>query len=135
MIAPDDETDPARTLEMIGGMMLILTVTETAADVAVFPAASRATAVRVCAPLVVVLGSHVTAYGAVSTSAPRFAPSSLNCTPATPTLSDAVAETVVRPVRMDPARGAVIDTAGGVVSDPDPDNLTMNVSIRDPQPK
>ena len=49
-------------------------------------------------------------------SAPRFAPSSLNCTPATPTLSDAVAETVTVPPTVAPPAGAVIDTVGGVVS-------------------
>ena len=49
-------------------------------------------------------------------SAPRFAPSSLNCTPATLTLSDAVAVTVTVPETVAPAAGAVIETVGGVVS-------------------
>src|SRR3989475_11262940 len=56
------------------------------------------------------------AYGAAVTSAPRFAPSSLSCTPTTPTLSVALAETVTVPATVTPAAGAVIDTVGGVVS-------------------
>src|SRR5439155_9632550 len=56
------------------------------------------------------------AYGAAVTSAPRFAPSSLNCTPTTPTLSVALAETVTVPETEAPATGAVMETAGGVAS-------------------
>ena len=54
-------------------------------------------------------------YGAAVSSTPRLAPSSRNCTPATPMLSAAVAVTVIVPVTV-PAAGAVIDTVGGVVS-------------------
>ena len=44
-------------------------------------------------------------------------PSSLNCTPATPTLSAAVAESVTAvPATMSPLTGAVIETVGGVGS-------------------
>ena len=50
------------------------------------------------------------------TSAPRFTPSSLNCTPTTPTSSVAFAETVIVPETEAPAAGAVMDTLGGVVS-------------------
>src|SRR4029077_18244367 len=49
-------------------------------------------------------------------SAPRFAPSSRNCTPLTPTLSVAAAVTNNVPLTVDPAAGAVTDTVGGVVS-------------------
>ena len=49
-------------------------------------------------------------------SAPRLAPSSLNCTPVTPTLSDAFAETAIVPLTFEPAAGAVSATAGAVVS-------------------
>ena len=49
-------------------------------------------------------------------SAPRFAPSSLNCTPATPTSSAALAVTATLAETVAPAVGAVIDTVGGVVS-------------------
>ena len=46
-----------------------------------------------------------------------FAPSSLNCTPATPTLSETVAETVTAaPETVAPVAGAVTETVGGVVS-------------------
>src|SRR5947207_900765 len=55
-------------------------------------------------------------YGAVRSSAPRFAPSSLNWTPTTPTLSLAFADTVTVPVTDAPAAGAVIATVGGVRS-------------------
>ena len=56
-----------------------------------------------------------------------FMPSTLNCTPTTPTLSDALAETVMLPVTVAPAAGAVIATVGGVVSagaTPVPDRVT-----------
>ena len=46
-----------------------------------------------------------------------LAPSSLNCTLATATLSAALADTVTVPVKVDPAVGAVIETVGGVVSE------------------
>ena len=49
-------------------------------------------------------------------SAPRFAPSSGNYTPTTPTLSFAFAETGTLPVTLEPAVGAVRDTVGGVLS-------------------
>ena len=51
-----------------------------------------------------------------TTSAPRTAPSSMNCTPTTPTLSAAVAETGMEPETEAPEAGAVIETVGGVVS-------------------
>ena len=51
-------------------------------------------------------------------SAPRLVPSSLNRTPATPTLSEAVAETVTAaPETVAPLAGAVMETVGGVVSE------------------
>src|ERR1051326_2168290 len=96
--------------------VLFPTVTVTAADVVVLPAASRATAVSVCDALLAAVVSHEVAYGALVSSAPRFAPSSLNCTPTTFTLSDAVAVTVVVPVTVAPAAGAVTLTVGGIVS-------------------
>src|ERR1700716_2073602 len=56
-------------------------------------------------------------YGLVMSSAPRFAPSNLNCTPATLTLSLADADTVtVLPDTAAPSDGAVIEMVGGVVS-------------------
>src|SRR2546427_5062542 len=71
------------------------TVTATAVEVAVFPAASRATAVRLGEPLATRVVFQEIEYGAAVTSAPRFAPSSLNCTPRRPNVSAALAETVI----------------------------------------
>src|SRR5205085_1583273 len=59
---------------------------------------------------------HEIEYGAAVSSAPRFAPSSVNCTPATATLSLPVAVTVTVPLTVAPAAGAVTDTVGAVVS-------------------
>ena len=54
-------------------------------------------------------------YGAEVSSAPRFWPSSLNWTPATPWPAVAVATTVWIPLT-EPLAGAVIATPGGVLS-------------------
>src|SRR5258706_14328532 len=88
----------------------------TGADVVKLPAASRATAVKVYHPLGTVLVSAETREGAAVTSVPRLMPLYLNCTPATPRLSDAVALTVIVPVTLDPAAGEVTLTGGGVAS-------------------
>ena len=55
-------------------------------------------------------------YGEAVSSAPRFAPSSLNWTPATPTLSLAVAFTSIVPLTVAPLAGEEMDTVGAVVS-------------------
>src|SRR6476619_4695769 len=75
----------------------LLTVTVTAAAVAVLPAASRAMAERVCDPVAAVLVSHAVEYGAEVSSAPRLTPSRTSWTPTTPTLSDAAAVTFTVP--------------------------------------
>ena len=80
------------------------------------PAASRATAVNVCAPLVAVVVIHDREYGAVVSSAPTLTPSSLNWTPATPTLSEALAATTTVPETVAPGAGPVIATDGDVRS-------------------
>ena len=60
---------------------------------------------------------QVIEYGLAVSSAPRFAPSNRNCTPATETLSLADADTVtLEPDTVTPPAGAVTDTLGGVVS-------------------
>src|SRR2546425_8039902 len=59
---------------------------------------------------------HAYEYRDAVSSGPRLAPSSLNCTPATPTLSLAVADTVTVPDTVAPAAGAVTATVGGVPS-------------------
>ena len=51
-------------------------------------------------------------------SAPRFAPSNLNWTPATPTLSEAVAFKIMVPATVWLLRGEIMETIGGVVSTP-----------------
>src|SRR5437773_2645292 len=93
--------------------VVLLTVTLCAAAVVVLPAASRATAVSACGPLATPVVFHVWVYELAVSSAPRFAPSSLNCTPTTPTLSVAVAAIVTAaPDTVAPAAGAVIATVG-----------------------
>src|SRR3989338_6532250 len=57
-------------------------------------------------------------YGAVVSSAPTLAPSTLNCTPATPTLSVAFALKVTVLETVELAAGAVRVTVGLVVSPP-----------------
>ena len=94
----------------------LLTVTPTDVAVVLLPAASRAIAVSVCVVLVAVRVSHGTEYGAEVSSLPRLAPSRRNCTPATPTLSAALAVTLMLPSTVEPAAGAVIETVGAVVS-------------------
>src|SRR3989442_2222692 len=94
--------------------VLFATVTVTATAVVVLPAASRATAVSACDALLAVVVSHASAYGAVVSSTPTFAPSRRNWTPTTPTLSDALALIVVVPETVAPLAGAVRLTVGGV---------------------
>ena len=113
------------------------TVTVTAGDVLTFPAASRATAVRVWTPLAARTVFHDMMYGAVVTSSPRLLPSTLNCTPATPTSSVALAERVILSKTVAPVGGAVMETAGGVMSDAPPvsrwaGTLTRKASSRFP---
>src|SRR5438093_3152908 len=92
------------------------TVTATALDVVAFPAASRARAVSEWDPGLAVVVFHETEYGAVVSSAPRLAPSSMNWTPTTPTLSEALAVTLIVPETVVPDKGDVMLTVGGVVS-------------------
>src|SRR5262245_50033734 len=101
-----------------GGLTLLWTVTPIAPEVVRFPAPSRVTAVSVCAPFGTLVVSHMTEYGAVRSSAPRFAPSSMNWTPTTPTLSDANADTVTREDGDEPCGGVMMETVGEVVSAP-----------------
>src|SRR5439155_24167118 len=88
----------------------------TADEVVIFPAASRATAVMLWAPLVTLVVFHIRSYGAVVSSAPTALPSTLNCTPETATLSEAFAASVIPPEYVAPAEGLVIETLGAVVS-------------------
>src|SRR5688500_6581523 len=102
---------------IVGGVSSMLSTT-TATDVAVvwFPAASRATAVRDFGPSPTVVESQDIEYGALVSSGPRLAPLRRNWTPTTPTLSDAFALTIAAPRSVAPGAGAVMLTAGGVLS-------------------
>src|SRR5476649_2761501 len=100
-----------------GGAAAFEEVTVIDVAVAVLPAASRATAVSAWSPFAVVVESQLIEYGALVSSTPRLAPSSLNWTPATATLSAAPAESATAaPETVAPAAGAVSDTVGAVVS-------------------
>src|SRR5262249_23963612 len=101
---------------VVSGAGPFATVTVTAAEVVWLPAASRATAVRVCGPLLGAVVSTEIEYGEVVSSAARSIPSPKNCTPTTPTLSDAFADTITVPDTVAPFAGAVMLTEGGVVS-------------------
>src|SRR5207253_3725293 len=93
------------------------TTTVTAVAVAWLPAASRARAASVCVPFVVLDEFQEIEYGGLSTSAPIDAPSSRNCTPTTPLLSEALADRLTAvPLTTLPFAGAVIATVGGNVS-------------------
>ena len=117
-------------IETVGAVVsALLTVTLTMVDVVVLPAASRATAVNPCEPLPAVVVFQEIEYGAVVSSAPTFVPSTLNCTPATPTLSEAPADSVTLPETVVPPAGAVTDTVGGVVSATDPTAVFMSCTI------
>jgi len=84
--------------------------------VARLPLKSLAIALRVCEPKVVKAVFHCRVKGGLSTSDPKFALSSWNCTPATPTSSDAAAVTAATPATLEPSVGDVMETVGGVVS-------------------
>lgn len=94
----------------------LFTVTVTVVDVVWLPAASRATAVRVCVLFATPVVFHDTEYGTDVSSLPMLVPSTLNCTPATPTLSDAVAATLTVPDTVELFAGEVIETVGPEVS-------------------
>ncbi len=91
-------------------------MTVTPLDVVTLPAASRARALSVCEPLATGTVFQEMLYGAAVSSAPRLTPSSRNCTPATPMLSDALAETTIVPVTVEPLAGAVMAAVGNTVS-------------------
>jgi hypothetical protein len=110
--------DAGAVMATVGGAQspVLDTVTVTGLEVVLFPAASSARAVRVCEPVLAVVVFQETEYGALVSWAPRLPPSSLNWTPATPTLSDASAVTVIVPQTVDPEAGNVMLIVGGVVS-------------------
>src|SRR5438094_9853732 len=91
-------------IETVGGVRSGF-VTLTAGDVLTLPAASRATAVRVWAPMAAGAVSPDMVQGAVVTSAPRLVPSRLNCTPTIPISSNASATAVIVRVTLAPLGG------------------------------
>ena len=95
------------------------TLTLMIADAPLFAAASYALACSECAPLAAAVLSQLHAYGEV-VSVDASAPSRRNSTRVTPTLSLAVAVTVVGPVIVAPLEGAVSVAVGAVVSPPPP---------------
>ena len=118
-----------------GLLAVLLTVTLTAVEVAVLPAASLATAVRLCTPLLTVVVFQVMVKGLEVSSEPKLEPSSLNCTPTTPTLSVAVALTATEvPVTVALLLGAVRLTEGLVVSSTSgvPVTVTVVVAVLEP---
>src|SRR5687767_8916746 len=99
----------------VGGVLSLATVTVTGAEVVRLPAASRATAVRVCEPLVAVVVFQVDEYGAAVTSVPAM-PSRKNCTPTTAVSSAALAVTVIVPDTVSPDAGELMLTVGAAAS-------------------
>src|SRR5206468_1108611 len=131
---PDTVAPDAGALMLTAGGVVSAfdTVMLTGDEVVRFPAASRAVAVRVCEPLPTVVVFQDTEYGDAVSSPPRLAPSTWNCTPATPTLPEAVALTVTVPDTDTPDPGALMLTAGGVVSAFDTEALTADEVVRCP---
>jgi hypothetical protein len=78
IIAALSETLPAATAVTTGGALP--TVTQTAAEVELLPAASHAMAVRACGPFALRVVSQEKEYGFPVVAEPRFPPSSLNWT-------------------------------------------------------
>ena len=118
LICEEDAAEAVSPAGVDGAVVsaVLLTVTVTPALVVAFPAASLAIARTVCDPLLAVEVFQEYAYGEVVSRLPALAPSSWNCTLATPTLSEAVAVTLTVPDTVAPLAGAVIDTVGAVVS-------------------
>src|SRR5262245_3216853 len=117
MVAPDEVMPEFLTSEMTGRVTPELsTATFTDSAVPMFPTTSRATAESACGPFEAAPVFQVLEYGLVTSSSPRLAPSNLNCTPATPMLSEAFADTATVPESVAPAPGAVITAVGGSTS-------------------
>jgi hypothetical protein len=100
--------------EMTGGVLS--TVTDIELETVTLPEVSRAVAVIVLEPLDVAVVSHATVYGGVVTSEPIVTPFTLKVTPATATLSEALAVRLTEPPTLAPLLGAVRETDGAVVS-------------------
>src|SRR5688500_18936243 len=99
----------------VGAVPSLATVTVTGAEVVRLPAASRATAVSECEPLLVVVVFQGMEYGAAASSVPAL-PSTKNCTPVTAVSSAALTVTVIVPETVVPAAGEVMLTVGAAAS-------------------
>src|SRR5689334_16878475 len=109
------------------------TVTVEAAEVVTLFDVSRARACKVWVELVAsALVSHVIVYGGALSSLPTSAPSTMNCTPATPWLSLAAATTDTVPCTVAELAGELIDTDGGTVSALNTDTVTPADVVRLP---
>src|SRR5438552_1698460 len=100
---------------IVGGVFWPTTIA-TGLEADSFPAASLATALRVCEPFAVDLVSQIRMYGVVVISVPRSAPSSLNWTAATLRSSEASAVTRITPDTVALFVGEVMATTGGAAS-------------------
>src|SRR5688572_25147525 len=85
-------------------------------DVPWLPAASVAMAVNEWEPFGTVVVFQEVEYGEEVSTDPTLTPSTLNCTPATPTLSEADALKVTIPLAPEPFELKVIATTGAIVS-------------------
>jgi hypothetical protein len=100
--------------DTIGAVLSTVTVM---LDVARFKDESFATADKVCEPSVTDVLSQVVVYGETLIAAPMLAPSTLNCTFDSETLSEAVEVSVTAvPPTVAPLEGTVKETVGGVLS-------------------
>jgi hypothetical protein len=111
-------TDTPGGVVSAGGTPELEIVTVTTGEVARLPAPSRASAVSVWIPFATLVVSHAIVKGPLRSSAPTATPSSLNCTPATATLSAALADRLIVPVTVALLAGDDRTTVGGVVSVP-----------------
>src|SRR2546421_12084274 len=98
-------------MDTVGGVVSLVTVTLTAAEVARLPAASEARALRAWTPLAAAVEFHVKVKTA-GANVPTTAPSTRESIRVTPTLSGAVAVRVTLPGSEGPARGAGRATEG-----------------------
>jgi hypothetical protein len=129
LVVPTGSVPTGTTREITGGTVLaaLLTTTSTAADVVVRPAASRAVAVIAYESSITEVEFQIIEYGAVASSLPILFPFNLNWTPATPTLSLAVAVMLtLDPETIAPSAGDVMETVGGVVSTTASDRVGIN---------
>src|SRR3954468_12983534 len=77
-------------------------------------------------PSAATVESQLRPYGPAASSAPTPPPSTVNCTPATPALSDAVAPSAWAPDTDVPSAGAVSAIVGATLS---PGRMPLTVSV------